>query len=134
MFGYMTLPETMEMTECLCTMKRETLRRNVLVLWFLRRYCPRICVEEARKTTKLLTIISPDLLSLYSILSLKILTLQTKNNAVHFAVETPFRMVTALQWPRSEPPHVTRKLEVFLSMCQVVSLLWLHLLVNWCEF
>jgi len=29
----------------------------------------------------------------------------------------------ALQWPGSELPHVTRKLEVFLYMYQVISLL-----------
>jgi len=31
------------------------------------------------------------------------------------------RMVTALQWPGSELPHVARKHEVFLYMYQVIS-------------
>jgi hypothetical protein len=41
---------------------------------------------------------------------------ETKDDTALLAAETSFivRTVTALQWQRSELPHVTSKLEVFL--------------------
>jgi len=55
----------------------------------------------------------------------QVLTQETKDNTGLFVIETPFQSKDndSTVWPGSELPHITRKLEVFLYMYPLISML-----------